>query len=84
MLSPVTLLEFVTTATGTRLIPSSFGVRFLQLCVFGCQSKHYLCGSAVAPQKLGHDAHRLVDVREERFVARTQVIQPPARHLVFQ
>ncbi len=29
MSSPVTLLEFATTATGTGLIPSSFGERLL-------------------------------------------------------
>ncbi len=71
----MTVLEFATTATETRLIASRFGKRFLQLRVFGCQHKHHLCGRAIAPQQLGHDAHRLVDMEEERLVASTQVIQ---------
>jgi hypothetical protein len=67
MLSPVTLLEFATTATGTRLIASRFGERFLQLRVFGCQHEHHLCRSAIAPQQLCHDTHRLIDMCEERL-----------------
>jgi len=63
-LSPVTLLEFAPTATGTWLFPSRFGERPLQLLFFGCQHQHHLCGSAIAQQQLGHDAHRLIDVYE--------------------
>ncbi len=72
----MSVLEFATTATGTQLIASRFGERLLQLRVFGYHHEHHLCRSAIAPQQLGHDAHQLVDVREERFVVRTQVIQP--------
>ncbi len=75
-LFPVTLLEFTTAATRTRLIPSRFGESFLQLCVFGCKHQHHLSRSAIAPQQLGHDAHQLIDVCKERFVACTQIIQP--------
>jgi hypothetical protein len=69
MLSPVTALEFATTATRTRLVASCFGERFLQVRVFGCQSKHHFCRSVITPQQLGHNAHRLIDVRKERLVA---------------
>jgi hypothetical protein len=60
--SPVTVLECATTATGTWLIPSCFGERPLRLRIFGYQRQNHLCGSAIAPQQLGHDAHRLIDV----------------------
>jgi hypothetical protein len=60
--SPVALFECATTATGIRLIASCFGERFQQLRIFVCQRQHHLCGSAIAPQQLGHDAHRLIDV----------------------
>ena len=50
MLSPMTLLEFATTSTGTRIIPSSFGERLLQLRLLCRQRQHYLCRSTVAPQ----------------------------------
>jgi hypothetical protein len=72
--TPVTVLEFTTITTRTRLIPSHFGERFLQLRLLYCQSKHHLSGSAIASQQLGYDAHWLIDMEEERFVASTQVI----------
>jgi hypothetical protein len=57
-------------------LASCFGERLLQLRVFSRQHQHHLGRGAIAPLLLGHDAYRFVDVREERFVARTQVIQP--------
>ncbi len=71
----MTVLEFSTTTTRTRLIPSRFGERFLQVRVFSRQREHHLCRGAIAPQQLGHDTHWLIDVYEERLVASAQVIQ---------
>ena len=69
-LSPMTLLEFAPTATRTRIIASRFGKRFLQLCLLCRQDKHHLGRGPIAAQQLGHDAHRFIDMVEERFVSR--------------
>ena len=69
------MLDFAPAAARAWIIASRFGNHFLQLRFLGSQDQHHLCRSAVAAQQLGHDPHGTVDMFEERFVARAQVIQ---------
>lgn len=46
------------------------------LVFFGSINSHNLGWRPASAQEIGHDPHGAVDVREERFISRTQVVQP--------
>ena len=46
------------------------------LLILGSINSHDLGWRPASAQEISHDPHGLVDMREERFVPRTQVVQP--------
>jgi hypothetical protein len=60
--SPVTPLDFETTAAWARIVPAGARSRCRELLFLGSEDRHHFVCVAAAPQQLGHHSHRTVDV----------------------
>ena len=71
----MTALILLATAARTRVVASRCGEGLAEpLLIFGGINSHDLGRCPAPAQEISHDPHRSVDVREEHFVPRTQVV----------
>src|SRR3990172_10231687 len=72
----VAVLELAATATRAGLVAARAGVLHGQgPFLFAGQDPHHLVGEPPLLQQVGHQAHRVIDVVEEGFVAGAQVVE---------
>jgi hypothetical protein len=74
LLPPMTLLELESAAARARIVALGAGKDRPPPGFFRRQNLHHLVGGAAAPHQPDDDLHGVIDVVEEVFEARTEII----------